>query len=160
MKKEQLVGFEIRTLSVLIKRNAEQLPIKRDVDRVTGMHGWVIGYLYDHQNEQIFQRDLEQKFSIRRSTATAILQLMEKNELIVREPVPQDKRLKKLILTPKAVELHHTIVQEIDGFEAKMTEGISPEEMKGFFATIDKLKKNLEQTDPAQENGERKSPHL
>ena len=35
----------------------------------------------------MFQRDVEAEFNIRRSTATGILQLMEKNGFLLREPV-------------------------------------------------------------------------
>ena len=50
------------------------------------------------------QKDFEQQFNIRRSTASNILALIEKNGLIQRESVPYDARLKKIVLTDKAIE--------------------------------------------------------
>ena len=43
----------------------------------------------------MFQRDVEQVFSLSRSTATGILQQLEEKGLLRRESVPSDARLKK-----------------------------------------------------------------
>jgi DNA-binding MarR family transcriptional regulator len=139
------IGFEVRTLSNLIHRTFENDKTIRDVNKLTGMHSFVIKYLYDNHNKKdIFQRDLETDFSIRRSTATGILQLMEKNGLITREPVEYDARLKKLVLTQKAIAIHQSIEKEIMQIEAQLTKGITEEEINNFLAVMEKLKKNME----------------
>ncbi|MBR2974519.1 MAG: MarR family transcriptional regulator, partial [Clostridia bacterium] len=96
-----------------------------------------------HQGEDVYQRDLEKRFEIRRSTATQMLSLMEKNGLILRQPVSHDARLKRLVLTPKAVALHKNVEKEIKGIEESLMQGVSVEEMEIFFAVIDKVKANL-----------------
>lgn len=138
------IGFELRALTIMIKRKMESLPTPSDTP-LTGIQLWAIGYLYHHQDEDVFQRDLETLFSIRRSTATAILQVMEKNDLIRREPVEHDARLKKLILTDKAINAHTRATENINLLEKTLTNGISEDELAAFFCTIDKLKKNLEE---------------
>ena len=95
--KEKLVGFEIKTVHNLLKRDFDKLPIHDKFNNLTGVQKWVVAYLSEHEGEDVFQRDLEEEFSIRRSTATGILQLMEKNDLIIRQPVSYDARLKKLV---------------------------------------------------------------
>lgn len=141
---DQHVGFELRTLSNLIKRHIDNLPSIKSVESVTGIHSWLIGYLYNHQDKDIYQKDIEDQFSIRRSTATAILQRMEKNGLIVRLPVEHDARLKKVQLTSKAIEIQRKIELEIAEFEKQLIEGISEEEIAYFFEITSKMKKNLE----------------
>lgn len=138
------MGFEIRTISNLIKRHVDNLPAIKAAESVTGIHGWVIGYLYNHQNCDVYQKDIEEKFSIRRSTATAILQRMEKNDLIVRCAVAHDARLKKLELTDKAIKVQEQIEAEIADFENRLVQGITDEEIEMFFKVADKFKKNLE----------------
>ncbi len=138
------VGFEVRTISNLIKRHVDNLPAIKAAERVTGIHSWVIGYLYDHQGQDVYQRDIEEEFSIRRSTATAILQRMEKNGIIVRRPVAHDARLKKLELTEKAIKVQEQIELEIIAFEKRLVDGITEEEIETFYKIADKLKKNLE----------------
>jgi DNA-binding MarR family transcriptional regulator len=144
MEKMRLVGPEIKTLSNMIKRRIDSSKVISEVDKLTGMHGWFIGYLYNHSDRDIFQRDIEEEFSIRRSTATGILQLMEKNGLITREPVKQDARLKKLVLTPKAIAVHEEITGEIEKIESDLIKGLTEEEIETFLSLINKMKKNME----------------
>ena len=145
MNSNRDVGFVIRTLSNLIKRKIDNSGAKKDVDSLTGTHGWVIGYLCHNMDHDVFQRDLEEKFSIRRSTATAILQLMVKNGLLTREPVAYDARLKKLVLTEKSMEINKMFITVVKQVEQQIVQGITAEELDAFFATAEKMKKNLEE---------------
>lgn len=138
------IGFEIRTLSNLIKRTIDNLPSNKGLENITGLHRWVIKYLYQHREEDLFQRDLEAVFEMRRSTTTAILQLMEKNGLITRQSVPYDARLKKLVLTPKAIQFHESFSAEIERMEARLKSGLSEEELSTFMGIVERMKKNME----------------
>jgi DNA-binding MarR family transcriptional regulator len=139
------IGFEIGGLSNLIRRKFETFNSINDANRLTGRHGFVIGFLYENLGKKdIFQRDIEIEFSIRRSTVTGILQLMEKNGLIIRESVDYDARLKKLILTPKAFAIHETFMREVMEFETQLTKGVTEEEISCFLSTLEKFKKNIE----------------
>lgn len=144
MDKKKSIGFEIKSLSNIIKRSIDK-QIAENCDAGPSVtHGWIIGYIYDNMDKgDVFQRDLENKFNIRRSTATGILKLMEKNGLIVREPVGYDARLKKLVLTGRAIEIHESVVREINTIENTMRQGLSKEELNAFFVTIEKIKNNL-----------------
>ena len=98
--KERHLGFEIRTLNNCVKRYVHSTR-PPEFEESTGVHGWAIRYFYENRDKDIFQRDFEARFSIRRSTATNMLKLMEKNGLITRESVSYDARLKKIVLTKK-----------------------------------------------------------
>lgn len=66
----------------------------------------IIDFISREENQRdIFQLDVEQEFNIQKSSATALLKLMEKRELIVRVAAPKDNRFKRIILTPKTREL-------------------------------------------------------
>jgi DNA-binding MarR family transcriptional regulator len=91
----------------------------------------------------VYQKDLEKRFEIRRSTATQILSLMEKNGLLFRQPVPRDARLKRLVLTEKAIEMHKEVVKEIEAIDSLLIAGVTEKELQTFFAVIDKVKANL-----------------
>lgn len=155
MDKDDLIGHEIKMLSNLIKRHIDSniarhngIDSEGNSDRsnheLTGMQSLIIKYLYYNDSKDVFQRDIEKKFSIRRSTSTRILQLMEKKGLIKRTSVDYDARLKKLKLTQKSIEMKRMIEQDIDELEMKMRQGISEEEMNVFMKTIRKIRKNVE----------------
>ena len=144
MKDERHIGFEIKIVSNLIKRYFDQLSSRKEIDDLTGTNGWVIGYIARNMDRDVFQRDLEAEFSIRRSTASKILQLMERKGFIKREAVPYDARLKKLVLTEKALEIHAKSTRDIEEFEEKLSKGLTEEEINTFLAIIDKIKHNIE----------------
>lgn len=142
------IGKEIRSVSNLMHRCVCKFKSEAPVDSpVTGMQGMFLGYIYKNKDRDVFQRDLEHEFNIRRATATGILQLMEKNGLIIRKPVEHDARLKKIILTDKAYSIHSKIFERIFIIEQKMQRGISDEELKVFFDVLDKIKENLTSDD-------------
>ena len=143
MENDVHIGIVIRCLNNKIGRTINSFSIKEFGDSTTPLQGWIIRYLYEHKDEDVFQRDLEARFSVRRSPMTSILQLMEKNGLITKEEVPSDKRLKKLILTPLAIEKQQSMKKCIDELEKTMRQGISQDELDAFIKTAEKIGFNL-----------------
>lgn len=137
------VTFVLRRLSNMMRRLADT---DMNADSfMTPMQGRVIGYLKHHPGQEVFQRDLEREFQIRRSTASAILQTMEKNGLLRRESVPQDARLKKLALTERAERFSERFMREMAKAESLITQGVTQEEMDAFFTVTEKFERNLNQ---------------
>ena len=144
MPPEKLIGLEIRNLSNLIRRDIEKHADKLECKPNKGVRGWAIDYFYENRDRDIFQKDFEEKFSIRRSTASNMLKLMEKNGFIVRKSVDSDARLKKIVLTEKAVMVHNFIAEDIKKREEKLRKGLTDEEIKAFFSVVQKIKSNIE----------------
>lgn len=138
------VGFELSRTSRLIKRYMDNDATKLYIDKMTGTHGWAIGYFYHNRHRDIFQKDFEQEFNIRRSTASNILALIEKNGLIIRESVPYDARLKKITLTDKAIDIQHIVDSAFGKLEDTIKEDITEEELLVFYRVLDKINSNIE----------------
>lgn len=136
------IGFQVRLLSHMIKHTVDQIAFS-EVD-VTGMHGWIIGYLYENRDKDIFQRDVQARFSISRSTTSGILQVMEKNGFITREPVDWDARLKKLSLTVKALQIHENVIRAIRKTEETLTHMLTEEERETFLMLCKKIRRGIE----------------
>ena len=147
MKRENEIGFVVRRLSNLIKRDVESSKQRIGLDPLTDVNGWAIGYLYDNREKDIFQKDFENKFSIRPSTASNILKTMEQKGFIERVSVESDARLKKIVLTDKAIEIHKKVIIEIEDRERRLKSGIGEEELKVCFSVIKKLSANMEEND-------------
>lgn len=137
------VGPEVRRLNNMIKRTVESSTVKLQLDRLTGLHGWIVGYIA-RTDGPVFQRDLEERFSVRRSTMSNIMSLMEHNGLIVRQSYEGDKRLKQIVLTDYALGFDKTAREDMDRMELMLTNGISEEELDNFFNTVDKIKANID----------------
>ena len=98
------------------------------------MHGWIIRYLYENREQDIFQKDIEQRFAVGRSTVTNLIQLMEKKGFVKRESVKQDARLKKVILTEKGIASQESFEDIVEHIEEELSEGISEEELHIFYS--------------------------
>ena len=133
---------EIMCLSNLIKRSLDGARMERG-ETVTPMHGFIIGYLSRHSDQDIFQKDIEKIFSYRRSTASTVLGLMEEKGLIERRPVDYDARLKKIVLTDKAKRFADSFEEDARALGVEMTSGLSDEEYAAFIGIIDRIKQNL-----------------
>lgn len=139
------IGMEVKILSNLIDRKMnERITGDVQTEGLTPMQSMVIRYLEERgEDEPVFQRDIERAFDIRRSTATAILQLMEKNGLITKEPVDYDARLKRIHMLPKAMAAENRIREIIQAFETEIKAGISDGELAIFMEILEKLKANV-----------------
>ncbi len=124
--------------------------IRRYCDRnasemgLTGTQGRVLCYIFiTSQWQDIYQRDIEDVFEIRRSTATGILQLLERDGYIERVSVPTDARLKKIVLTDKAKELQTLVVQETERAEQMLKTGLSEDEVNAYIRLTDRICNNI-----------------
>ncbi len=140
--KQRHIGPAVRRLGNLIRRESDKSAVKQQIDNLTGLHGWVIRYISE-QDGPVFQRDLEQKFSCRRSTMSNVLALMEKNGLIERCVSKSDARLKELRLTALARKVDRMARADIEQLESRIVAGIDKEELEIFFKVIDKIESNI-----------------
>ena len=146
---ETRIGRELHSLSNLIRRYFEFASHKREVEIVTGNNGWIIGYLAENEGRDIYQRDLEEHFTIARSTASKVLRLMERKGLIQRLSVAHDARLKKIILTEKAKEIEGLMLEDAKKMERTLIKGFSAEEVNTLSSYIQRMKENITDIKPA-----------
>lgn len=137
------IGFQINGLSHMIRWLTHQYSGRDGEPSGVGIYGWLIGFLYDNRDKDIYQRDLQQQFAVRRSTMTGILQAMERDEMITRHPVEWDARLKKIELTEKAVERQEKFQQTIAEIEARLSAGLTPEEKATFIELCEKIARTI-----------------
>lgn len=136
--------MELISLGNVLKRYMDSSTGKKYVDNLTRTNGWVIGYLWSNRDHDVFQRDIEEEFSIRRSTVSKILKLMEEKELIKRECVEYDARLKKLVLLPKSLEIQKMIDEDFDHMCKKAFANLTDQEMESLTGIILKIKQNFD----------------
>ena len=134
-------GAWVNILSHKVKRRLDTTLASLGIN---SMQSRVLHYVRAHYRDgPVFQRDVESVFGLSRSTATGVLQHLEREGFISRESVAEDGRLKSLVPTDKAVEVDervHACLQEI---EAEMTAGISPGQLQIFVETVSKMSSNL-----------------
>ena len=88
------------TLEIRILANHLYQKVMEEVDGKLSMHqGLILGHIIKNESCPITQKEIEELFSIRRSTANHMFQLMEQNGYISREVSSEDARVKVIRIT-------------------------------------------------------------
>lgn len=135
----------IRSLHNVINR---YLAVTRpmEVDSLSGGNIDIITFLARHSEREIFPQDVERRFGITRSTSSRVLALMERKGLIVRESVPRDARLKKIVLTDKSRDIAEALRTSAIAMEGILLQGLSDDEIREFMHVLDVMQTNLVST--------------
>ena len=136
---ERSAARYVSKLSNKLRRRLDMLSSRKSF---SGSQGRALHFLLA-QREDVFQKDIEEEYSIRPSTATELLKKMEQKGLIVREPVPYDNRLKRIVLTDKALTYRQQVVEDLTALETDLTRDIPAEKLETFFEVIEKMMDNL-----------------
>ena len=138
---ERHLGKEIIALSNLIKR---RMRVASEALGITDTQARVIQYISEEsEKREVFQKDIEDTFCVRRSSVTQIIQLLERDGFIVRESVERDARLKKLVVTKKGYQIEKVMKKQIQDMEAELEENISPQEKEMLINILYKIRKNI-----------------
>lgn len=136
-------------LGGLIHKVAHKM--KREIDHanqklgVSGVQGRIIGYVRcESKNRDVFQKDIEEHFELRGSSVTSTLQNLEKMGFIVRESIPADQRLKRIVLTKKALDIHNQITKNIEQVEKEAFSSINKEEEQLLSDLLKRILNNIE----------------
>ncbi|MEE1282068.1 MAG: MarR family winged helix-turn-helix transcriptional regulator [Acutalibacteraceae bacterium] len=133
----------LRSINNLLMRATVQQGKKLNVDNCTIMHGWILGYLCDHKNENVYQRDIEREFCITRSAVTSVVKNMEKYGYIERIGVEHDARLKQIVITELGENMHQKLLESVKSLDKEITKDISEEEYTVFLNVCHKVRNNL-----------------
>ncbi len=137
-------GREIRIISNLMRRRLDSSAVMTRSKNITGTGGWLLGYLYANRDRDIYQRDVEKEFSIRRATSSKVITRLEEKGFVRRENVDCDARLKKLVLTEEGMKIQRDVCRELDDFDEKLISVLTEDEQKTLFELLGKIKDSLE----------------
>ncbi|AMC94113.1 hypothetical protein AOC36_08965 [Erysipelothrix larvae] len=138
---DRKIGYEIREFQQLLNRRIEA---QREASEVSLTHTQTRIVLFiSKQKGPVFQRDIEKELSVRRSTATEMLNVLERDSIIERKRVDFDARLKEVVLTEKAKSFITAMKKDIQGTEALLRKNVDPNDLDVFFNVLDQIRENL-----------------
>lgn len=123
---------------------------------MTGSYWKVIIVLAIH--EGISQRVLADLISVEGSTLVPVIDKMERDEYLVREPDPKDRRSNNIFLTKKSINLVEGIVETIIEFRSILTKGISKNDIDIAREVLLKMTENSDEF--METKGQNVSPTL
>lgn len=145
MEEENRISFILRVIHNQIKDIIHKNAPRFDKGPKSQLQGGILGYLFHHRDQPVYQKDLEKEFRISRATATNTLQVMERDGLVVRQSMDKDARLKRIRLTDEAYANHKEIEKHMQMLDRRMLEGMSETEAAELQRLLGVILVNLEQ---------------
>ena len=94
------------TINIIANKLKRQIEKNNQAFGISAIQGRIIQYIKrKSKNKDVFQKDLENEFELRGASLSSTLQNLEYQGLIIREPLSSDQRLKRIVLTKKALEI-------------------------------------------------------
>ena len=102
---------------------------------LTAAQGHLMGYLI-HSREPRCPRDVEKAFHLSHPTVSGLLSRLEQKGFVELRTDPEDRRVKRIYLLPKAWQLDERISRTLEENERKMTDGFTQQEREAFAALL------------------------
>lgn len=131
-----------RYISKLSNKLRRKIDAFSSRDSFSGSQGRVLHFILAQSND-VFQKDIEEEYSLRPPTATELLKKMEKNGLIYREAMASDARMKRIVVSEKALQYKDMVLADITALEEELTKDIPQKELDIFFEVIQKMLDNI-----------------
>lgn len=139
---EKSISIEIKKIDSLIVRKIISYN-KNSNYQLTPVQIVIIKYLVKNKNNIVYQKDIEKKLGLRKSTISGILSTMIKNGIITRTESTIDLRSKEIKLTDKGIELDKKMKKKAIEFENLLKSNIDPKDLDIFYKVTNQIQKNL-----------------
>ncbi|MBW4080584.1 MarR family winged helix-turn-helix transcriptional regulator [Paenibacillus sp. S150] len=130
----------IREIGLKKKKEADERLAELGMN---AQQGQMIGYIAEHQDKGLIQKDLAEHFNRKEASITSMLQGLEKKGYIRRVIPKENERQKKIYLLEKAAVL----VEEFNGIfmevEKSITGGLTEEEAETLMKLLIKVNSDL-----------------
>lgn len=137
------ISLEIKKVDSLIVRKIISYN-KNSINQLSPAQIVIIKYLIKNKNNIVYQKDIEKKLGLRKSTISGILSTMIKNNIITRTESANDLRSKEIKLTDKGLELDKKMKKKAIEFEKLLQSNIDPKDLEIFYKVTNQIQKNLE----------------
>lgn len=139
MESQEYFGLRFKQLSCAFERS-----LQREAERyeLTASQACMLIYL-SHADHKVNQRELEKYFKLSNPTVTGLMKRMEAKGFLERVASTEDGRYKYIMLTPKAEEVRHAVSGSLAQVEARVTEGMTPEEVAQFHSLMTRALQNV-----------------
>lgn len=133
------IGFYLRKLNNHIQKRSHSFYNRKEIKECSLSNLWVIDYLTDNSDKDIYQKDIETEFSINRATASKMLTLMEEKSFITRIPCEEDGRLKKIKVLPEGEKLKSICLAIRKEMEKELSFSLTQEEVETLKNILKKM---------------------
>lgn len=140
MKEEQKLGAYFKSIT-----NALDRKFNRDLEEfdLTASQANILIFLFNSQEKEISQTNIQDKFNLTNPTVTGILKRLESKGFIIRNTSSEDGRRKVIRLTAKSIDLDRKLIKGIIDVEDQMTYGFSEQDKALLAPLLHRILKNI-----------------
>ena len=151
---ERNFGFLVHDIARLMRMNYD-----RRVKRLglTRSQWWVINNLY--RNDGLTQTELAEALDIERASLGRLLDRLEANGWVQREPCSRDRRAKRIRLASEVGPVMREMRAIAAGLRRDAMSGFTPEEQEAFVDVLLAIKANLIGLNGQDTSGKSTRPH-
>ncbi|KWX81322.1 MarR family transcriptional regulator [Paenibacillus riograndensis] len=110
---------------------------------LNAQQGQMIGYIAEHEDKGLIQKDLAEHFNRKEASITSMLQGLEKKGYIKRVIPKENERQKKIYLLDKAAVLVGEFNEIFAEVEKSITDSLTAEEAETLMKLLHKVNSNL-----------------
>lgn len=110
---------------------------------LNAQQGQMMGYIFEHQDKGVIQKDLADHFGRKGATITSMLQGLEKKGYIKRVIPKDNERQKNIYLLQKGTDLVEEFNDIFLGVEKSITQGLTEAESETFMKLLIKVKETM-----------------
>ncbi|MNO38140.1 Multiple antibiotic resistance protein MarR [compost metagenome] len=110
---------------------------------LNSQQGRMIGYIFEHQEKGVIQKDLAKVFHRKGASITSMLQGLEKKGYIERVIPENDERQKSIFVLEKGALLVEEFNEIFSEVEASITKALRPEETETLHPLLKKVSSSL-----------------
>ena len=125
----------INIISNKLKRSADENLIAENVT----IEQIMVMKMISERGGKVRQKEIENEFSVRRSTVTSAMQILEKKGFILRESDPLDSRAKIVTLTEAGIEKNFKLFSFIKNRDETILSILTDKEKETLTAILTKL---------------------
>lgn len=115
-------------------------------EEISHTQSHILLYIYRSAERDVYQKDVEKEFGITRSTASRMMMQLEQRGLVERVGVQHDARLKKMLLTEKAVGICQSMMQCGNEVDRILLNGFLDHEVAQLESYIARMVVNAEES--------------
>jgi DNA-binding MarR family transcriptional regulator len=139
-RRRALVGYLVHDVSRLRAGYFDALFKQRGYNRV---HWWTLGNIHTRGKSGISQGELARIMNVKKAMMGAMIDQLEQAGLVQRETDPVDRRVKKIMVTPKGEKLSQDLMEVVNEMAPRFNAGISDEDLDTTIRTLLRMRSNI-----------------
>lgn len=140
MEEKQPLGFIVKQINNVYEK---ELTNRLKILGITSSQCAVLNYLFQSNQENVTQREIEKHLNLKNPTVTGLLKRLDEKGFVLCVQSPTDKRCKNVYLTEKAFDIQKKMESDRKKLDKRLVIGMTKKEVEVFRRGLEKVLYNI-----------------